>query len=199
MPRVLLSTHVSAAKIAEACNLTPQRVQQLMAEGMPRVARGKYDLVACVRWYIRYLQRIVEQRSNDGTGGGTLGVERARLARWQADRVEQEVGVRSGELLDADVALAWIEDMASTVKSRLAQIPDAVANQVDVRHSAIVAAAVRKLINETLAELADRGRPGAPRYLGKVGAAAHVNGQRVGRSQSAPLERGKRRARSVAN
>jgi phage terminase Nu1 subunit (DNA packaging protein) len=94
---------------------------------------------------------IVEQASE-------LERNHARLAAARANRMEQEVGVRSGELLDADVAIAWIEDMAEAVKSRLAQIPGAVANQVDVRDSATVAAAVRKLIDEALAELSARAR-----------------------------------------
>jgi phage terminase Nu1 subunit (DNA packaging protein) len=97
----------------------------------------------------------------------------ARLAAARADRMEQDLALRAGELLDADVALAWIEDMAVTVKSRLAQIPDAVANEIDVRYSATVAAAVRKLIDQALTELSRHSRrpsgPGKHRSRGSNG------------------------------
>jgi len=54
---------VSVTVLARACHITPRRVQQLVAEGMPRTNRGKYDLGVCMSWYIRYLQEQVERRT----------------------------------------------------------------------------------------------------------------------------------------
>ena len=43
--------------IASILNLTERRVQQLAHEGIiPKAERGKYDLIGCVRAYIKYLQ-----------------------------------------------------------------------------------------------------------------------------------------------
>jgi phage terminase Nu1 subunit (DNA packaging protein) len=186
-------------ELAALMRVAVATVQAWIKAGMPVARQGKagggkvrsktlLQLRSAVSWYFaENFERAELERA------------KTRLASAQAQRTEQEMALRAGDVIDAEVALAWIEDMALTVKSRLAQIPDAVANQVDIRQSPAVAAAVRKLIDEALAELAGGGRSGAARELGKVGAAAHVNGKRVGRSQSAPLERGKRRARAMAN
>ena len=39
---------VNVTRVASALNLTEQRVQQLVHEGMPREARGQYDAVKCM-------------------------------------------------------------------------------------------------------------------------------------------------------
>jgi phage terminase Nu1 subunit (DNA packaging protein) len=62
---------VPVGKLADALNVTPRRVQQLVADGMPKAKRGRYDLTACLEWYVRFLQNAVEQRQalTDGPGG----------------------------------------------------------------------------------------------------------------------------------
>jgi phage terminase Nu1 subunit (DNA packaging protein) len=84
---------VGVDKVASALNLTPQRVQQLVKEGLPREARGRYDAVKCMLWYVRYLQSILEKRSTPDIDGGSSGerVARVRLLRAQADLREMEL------------------------------------------------------------------------------------------------------------
>ena len=48
--------------VASALNLSEQRVQQLVHEGMPRESRGQYDAVKCMLWYIRCLQNALALR-----------------------------------------------------------------------------------------------------------------------------------------
>jgi hypothetical protein len=57
-PRIL-----RVKEIALVLNLTPTRVQQLVAEGLPKKLRGKYDRDECGGFYIRYLRAIVERRA----------------------------------------------------------------------------------------------------------------------------------------
>src|SRR6185437_17028327 len=54
---------VNAEKLAVFFNLTKQRVHQLVAEGLPRELRGKYDQDKCAQWYIRYLQAVIEKKA----------------------------------------------------------------------------------------------------------------------------------------
>lgn len=71
--------------------LTPRRLQQLVAEGwIERPERGMYSLRASVRGYIRYLRQL-GQESKRGTEG-------ARLSAAQATKVEMENWRRMGEL-----------------------------------------------------------------------------------------------------
>jgi hypothetical protein len=55
---------------------------------MPREARGQYDAVKCMLFYIRYLQRALEKKSVPMADGGYAGEreERIRLLRADADR-----------------------------------------------------------------------------------------------------------------
>jgi len=44
--------------VAKLLNVTRRRVQQLSADGrIPKPKDGKYDLIACLTGYIRYLQQ----------------------------------------------------------------------------------------------------------------------------------------------
>lgn len=98
-------------QVAQALNLSPRRVQSLVAqEGMPRVKAGQYDLGACLRWYVRYLQKVVKaQRDPDEVGDVREWTrERARLAKEQADKTALDNAVKRGELVEmAVVAEEW--------------------------------------------------------------------------------------------
>jgi UDP-N-acetylglucosamine transferase subunit ALG13 len=84
---------------AEALNLTPQRITQLVKEGvLPRVARGEYEVVACLRAYVRYLQRAVAQKAqmtDDGTIVTTAG-QRSALLAVQLEREQLELAKEKG-------------------------------------------------------------------------------------------------------
>ena len=54
---------VNGQKIAQALNLTEQRVHQLVSEGLPKEDRGQFDPIKCLLFYIRYLQRALEKKS----------------------------------------------------------------------------------------------------------------------------------------
>jgi hypothetical protein len=47
---------VTVEQVATSLNVSSRRVQQLTTEGMPRAERVRYDLIACLEWYVRYLQ-----------------------------------------------------------------------------------------------------------------------------------------------
>jgi phage terminase Nu1 subunit (DNA packaging protein) len=51
-----MMSFVDVLKVAQALNLEVRRVQQLVKEGIPREARGQYDAVKCMLFYIRYLR-----------------------------------------------------------------------------------------------------------------------------------------------
>lgn len=131
------------------------------------------------------------------SGDLDLNKERARLAKWQADKTEQDVELRAGRLLEADAVIQWIGNMIATVKSRLVQVPDAVGHIVDARFAAAVAAEVRRLIYEALEELSASGGPGALRDLVGSGATADPDGERVGGSVPKTVKRKQRGAGAV--
>jgi hypothetical protein len=50
---------VDVSKIAELFGISERAVQRLVIyDGMPRVSRGEYDLLACSKWYLNYLHKL---------------------------------------------------------------------------------------------------------------------------------------------
>jgi phage terminase Nu1 subunit (DNA packaging protein) len=86
---------VNVERVADALNLTPRRVQQLVKEGMPREKRGEYDPIKCLLWYIRYLQAQVSRLSPnvapEGSEGDQERKQRIRLLQADADLRELEL------------------------------------------------------------------------------------------------------------
>ncbi|MDF1551675.1 MAG: hypothetical protein P1P84_01375 [Deferrisomatales bacterium] len=87
-------------ELALHLDLSERRVTALAGDKILPNGPG-YDLDECRVGYIRHLR---SQAS--GTGGTDLTAQRARLAAAQAEKVERENRVRSGELMRRDDAIA---------------------------------------------------------------------------------------------
>jgi hypothetical protein len=56
---------VDVNKLAAVLRVTPQRVQQLVGMGMPKEARGSYDLGRCLIWHHHHLQNFARNRQGE--------------------------------------------------------------------------------------------------------------------------------------
>jgi phage terminase Nu1 subunit (DNA packaging protein) len=115
---------VKVGDLASFWNITPRRVQQLVAEEkMPTEGRGRYDLLKCTAWYIRFLQKKLETRSPNpalnGVDGADMAAERLRVL--QADRAlkEMELARRRGEVVEVDIAAAMWEKAVEKMRARM--------------------------------------------------------------------------------
>jgi hypothetical protein len=71
-------------RIADSFGLTPRRVQQLAKEpGFPKVARGDYDELACLRWYVKFLQEKL--------AAGTVRADGQVTGRERYDTAKAEI------------------------------------------------------------------------------------------------------------
>jgi phage terminase Nu1 subunit (DNA packaging protein) len=162
--------------IAKACNLTVQRVHQLVKLGMPKQARGEYQIGPCMAWYIKYLQKELERRGPAGTAASAgLQVEREGLTAAQRQRVELDVALRRGELADReDVRRQW-STLVSNAQKRLRAIPASVGPQLtNMADPAAIVARMKHEIDTALQELAGDTEHGRSPDLGRetVGATA---------------------------
>lgn len=140
---------VTRAELAQLLAVRPDRVTKYVAEGMPVLAtgggRGKqttFDLAAVLPW-------LLQRRT------GTLDAARERFFRLQADRIEQDLRRRAGELVEArDVERRWA-GMVTAARERLLALPAVVLQR------GLVAATgeddLIALVDEALTELAGRG------------------------------------------
>lgn len=192
-------------QVAQALNLTPRRVQQLVQEGMPQIKRGQYNLGACMLWYIRHLQKALERRStSDGETVTNLTAERTRQARAQAQKFELENARRRGELVLASYVEQTLFDWSGDLVGRLKGLPGRVANEFAATTDAQV---IRRRLIEEVNAIRDGSSQHIRRFADrpKTDPAGKRPGEaesppkrkRVGRRVSNPAARNKRRARAV--
>ena len=105
--------------ISNLFNMTDRRVQQLAKEGIiPKADRGKYDLIACVKSYIIYLQ---ENSVYNGTFD--LRGERARLTKEQADSQQLKNSIAKKEVAPISIIEFALSNLAQQVSSILESLP----------------------------------------------------------------------------
>jgi terminase small subunit / prophage DNA-packing protein len=152
---------VDVGKVANALNLSEQRVQQLVHEGMPRETRGQYDPVKCLLWYVRFLQKALEKRSVPTLDGGFVGEreERVRLLRADADLREIELAKERGQLVAIQDVEKEFTDLVLVTKARIMAIPARCApDLVGETSSLMIMAKLEKACKEALSYLAKRPR-----------------------------------------
>lgn len=123
---------VNVGKVAKALNLTPQRVQQLANEGLPKEDRGKYDLGKCMLWYIRYLQAALEKKAVPMANGVYAGEreERTRLLRAEAELKEIELAKQRGQFVAIADVEAEYSNLVHAVRARIMAIPPRLAAEI---------------------------------------------------------------------
>jgi phage terminase Nu1 subunit (DNA packaging protein) len=139
---------VTRAELARLVRCTPDRLTKLVAEGLPVRStgggRGKpttFELAQALPW-------LLQRRS------GTLDEERQRYFKLQADRIEQDVRHRAGELVEASEVEARSAARTIAARERLLQLPGtAVQRGVPDAHEDLLIA----LVDGALRELAAKG------------------------------------------
>jgi phage terminase Nu1 subunit (DNA packaging protein) len=154
-----MATYTDRDRLAKALNLSPRRVNQLAKEGMPKELRGKYDLGACMLWYIRYLQTALEKKSAT-IGDENLGLndQRVRGMRANAELKEMELAIQRGQTATLQEVRSCLSDLVLMTKARLMAIPPRLATEVMGEESRLmIQAKIEKAIKDALNQLADDG------------------------------------------
>ncbi len=144
---------VPVSTLAKLFNLTERRVQQLARDGViPKPEKGRYDLIACVQAYIKYLQERA-------TGRGDIEpqdtyIERARLLKAQADKTELEVKAMTGDLIATEqVELLWA-GLVAAFRSRMLALPVRCAQMVmSMKNYTEIEGCLRAQVYDALSEL----------------------------------------------
>ena len=145
---------ISVDVLARLFELSPRRIQQLADDGIiPRVERGRYELVGAVRGYVKHLR---EKAFGGDLGPDTYGTQRARLTKARADMAEMERQQLAAELIPADdVEAAW-SAVTLALRARLLSIPTkAVPRLLAAKDAVQISEVLRDQISEALDELAN--------------------------------------------
>lgn len=206
MPRKSASEPAgNSAECAKLLNLSVPQCYNLANSGtILKPDNGVWNLAQCANMYIKYLQGRAGEEKRD------YAVERTRLTKAQADKVEMEISVLAGRLLPAEsVEKVW-SGMTSAARQRLLAMPYRLATVAMAAETFTdIESAAAALITEALNEL-HRFDPAdyQPRISAgftevsagvDVEATAPVDDQPMGRSKPPPKPRGQRRARPMAD
>jgi phage terminase Nu1 subunit (DNA packaging protein) len=151
---------VDVNKVASALNLSPQRVQQLVKMGMPREARGEYDPIKCMAWYVRFLQRAIERKTMPTLEEGDEGerAARVRILRAQADEKEMALAKLRSQLLAIQDVEKEINRLVLTTTAHIMAIPQRLAPELVGETSRVmVQAKIEKALKQALSLLAREG------------------------------------------
>jgi hypothetical protein len=123
---------VTIAELGEAVNLKERRLYQLKAEGLPRLAPGKYDLAACLRWYVRYLQRKIAERANPPETSATAaaGVLRHKMLSIESELKQIELAERRERLISAEKVQKDVKAIVREIRRRFGELPRKIAAEV---------------------------------------------------------------------
>jgi phage terminase Nu1 subunit (DNA packaging protein) len=148
---------VNVERVADALNLTPRRVQQLVKEGLPREKRGEYDPIKCMLWYVRYLQAQVSRLSpNVDLAGGDVDQERKqriRLLRADADLRELELARERGEFIALDDVEKTMTDLIVVTRARILTVANRVAPQLVGEPQTVIEAKLDRALKDALTPL----------------------------------------------
>ena len=150
---------VDRQSLAAALDLTPNRIQQLTVQGMPKVARGRYDLAACTQWYIAFKLNGAQESSD-------VNEARKKLYDAQVIKTELETERMRRELIPADEVLRDMNAFQQIVVDTLDGWPERTAQQlVDI----IDATAVEEALLVETNAVRDQVAAGLDSYVAEVG------------------------------
>jgi phage terminase Nu1 subunit (DNA packaging protein) len=125
------SPTVDVGTLARLFSLTAVRVQQLAKDGIViKAERGRYDLWASIRGYIKFLQERRVNQWDQGEAGGDWQKERARLTRAKADMAEMQAAILKGTVHEAKAVEAVWTDHLLACRAKLLGMPKKLAPRV---------------------------------------------------------------------
>ena len=105
---------ISSDKLCSLTGLTDRRHRQLAKDGyFPPPERSEYQLIPTLRGLFKYAFH------DRGREGGTLGAEKLRKLKEEADRVALENAARRGELIDKADFMKRIETIYTEMRQRI--------------------------------------------------------------------------------
>jgi hypothetical protein len=152
-PEQQASGTIPMAQAALLLMISDERVRQLQRGGyIPRAEKGRVPLVGAVQGYIRFL-KDEERRSQRTAAESRVRDARAREIELRTARDEQE-------LIPAEEAVAYAQEVFGQLVSRLNGLPAQFTRDLDERRR--LEAAIDDIRTEVAAVIADHG----PAYRG---------------------------------
>ena len=119
----------TVGEIADLLRRDERWINKLAKEkGLPRLARGRYELKSVVRWYLQDMERELEIAK---AGGEDALMAKSRLLKAQANMKEMEVAEKRAEIINIIDVVTIIEEALNTTRQRAEVLPDRGAKLVE--------------------------------------------------------------------
>lgn len=107
---------ISTAQAAKLLLVSEDWIRQLSRKGyIPKAARGRFNLVAAVHGYIRFLKEA-EQKA-------TKSAAENRVRDARAAEIERRMAREDREIVDLDEAMTTLEDISGLMLATLGSLP----------------------------------------------------------------------------
>lgn len=117
---------IGTQALARLLSLDKSRIGQLVAKGMPKQGRGKFDDAECIRWYVEFKMKSVEAPSESSD----VNEARKRLYDAQVVKTELETAKVRRETIPADEHMIDMNQLAVLFSSGLDAIGGRLASQL---------------------------------------------------------------------
>jgi phage terminase Nu1 subunit (DNA packaging protein) len=154
---------LTSRAIGQHCGIPERTIRDWQAKGIvPKTADLGVAVQAVIAHYKQQIREIAESSGDDDA----LKAEKIRLTRAQADKVELELSVRQGELVEArQTVLVWSRYLLAC-RSRLLGLPSKFAYELSgMTDPVIVQQILEEGVDEVLQEL------GSGEFVERLGAA----------------------------
>jgi hypothetical protein len=118
---------------ARELNIGERYVYDLQKRGLPRVEPGRYNIPKCFRWYVRYLERKIMERSlkKDGDGDGpAASVMRHSILSIEAELKKIELAEKREQLISVEKVQADMEAIAAEVRRCFSALPKKIVAEI---------------------------------------------------------------------
>lgn len=151
--------------------LSDMAVSNFVAEGMPKAARGQYDLVECLVWYIGRLRTANQKRTQDDPDQDLPSLDKVerRLKKAKAESEEMTLAERRKELMPVHLHKETLTHLVQVTKQRFLNMPARLAQKLEGCTTAEIKALLSGSIRDALSELSRKELPiGQPAPTRKV-------------------------------
>ena len=142
-----MADYITATTMAKLIDVTPRRLQQLVTEGVvPRVTKGKYELVPVVHAYIRYLREHRETEGEPDENDPKRELDDLRVQKARMDLAKER-----REFLPVSVLEHYAGQIGAIVHAALEALP----GQIKARIPHLRAAEIN-MIRQLLVKIANQ-------------------------------------------
>ena len=123
---------VNIAQLGDVVNLKARRLYMLRHEGMPQISPGRYDLGACCRWYVRFLQRKLLERANPKEENATAaaGAMRHKMLSIESELKQIELAEKREQFVSAEKVQKDVTAIIFEIRKRILALAPKIAAEV---------------------------------------------------------------------